>query len=199
MVPVDRSSSSATGVAEHPWLFRLPFLAGWSILALALLVGTLASHPVRLPASVKTRMLALLPEGWKFFTRDPQEPQIKLYAVTDGDSWQELHYQNATPTNDFGFSRRGRIFAIGLTSALGRVPASAWVACRQDPIKCGEPLSAMVIALDRARPAEQYLPTDRDLIVYIAKPVPWAWSRSRHEVHMPGRVVRLRLAEDPVR
>ena len=152
-----------------------------------------------MPAAVQTRMLALLPEGWKFFTRDPQEPQIKLYTLTGDGLGRELHFQNATASNDFGFSRRGRIFAIGLSSALGRVPAAAWAPCHQGPIECGKPLPTVVIELDKARPAERYLPTNRDLIVYVAKPVPWAWSRSPHEVHMPGRVVHLRFAEESLR
>jgi antimicrobial peptide system SdpA family protein len=138
-------------------------------------------------------LLAVAPEGWAFFTRNPREPRIEAFAINAAGDWQPVNWQNAAL--DLGFSRRGRVLHLALSWAVTQVPIASWHPCQEHPVRCGSRIERTRVPLDLSTPATRYLPRGRDLILYVAPPVPWAWSRSKEAVTMPGRVVRVLFAD----
>jgi antimicrobial peptide system SdpA family protein len=175
------------------WLYRLPLLGFWSCIGICVVVCALSSNPIRLSSPVRAHLLAIAPEGWAFFTRDPREPRVNVLHRDSHGRWCEEDWQDAAWRNGLGLTRGGRILNLALSSAIGRVPMERWVPCQKDPLACAEKSKTLELKVRSAHPAEAYLPVGEELVVYVAPPVPWSWSRSRPRVAMPGRILRLRF------
>jgi hypothetical protein len=87
---------------------------GAGALVVAVMLASLAmaavfSNITANPLSIEMRGYALfariwVPEGWKFFTRDAQEPRSTIYE-RDLSSWRSLMSANGNPENWFGLKR----------------------------------------------------------------------------------------------
>ncbi len=183
----DLALSSSMRVPEH-WPYRLPPLLAWTSLAALLWLSAVESSPLRPPLASRLRALAIMPEGWAFFTRDPREPQIRLFARS-GERWAEVAWQNAALTNGLGLTRNGRLLQFAVVELVRRVPALHWVPCTGHPAGCRGQGPPLVLPLG-ATPAEELL-RDGEFLIYVAPPTPWAWSRSG--IFMPGRVAWVRV------
>ena len=58
-------------------------------------VGNAAQTPVSVDATQRRSLLAVTPQGWGFFTRDPREPTTRAYALYDG-KWRRVDRENAS-------------------------------------------------------------------------------------------------------
>jgi antimicrobial peptide system SdpA family protein len=183
MKPNDPLSQRAAGA----------LLAG--MVALAAVGGLYAVHvpmphnPIHLPYEKKVPVVQFLPEGWKFFTRDPQEEEILLYERAGGAWVRAKNIPNGRAENLFGGSRRGRASAIELGRITGGLPRSSWQDCSDDPAKCLDRLaSPRKIKNDNGKPQ-----ICGAVGVALQKPVPWAWATSKRSVTMPSRVALLEI------
>ncbi len=182
---------SMNDVSRGQWLLLLrgSFLVLWAVVAGYVLLGSVSSHPLRRSRPQQMVLLAAIPEGWAFFTRNPREPRIEVFERNRAGNWRPVNWQNAAL--DLGLSRDGRVLHLALSVAVTRVPTASWHPCQERPVRCGSRIAPTLVRLDLSSPALRYLPRGRDLIVYIAPPVPWAWSRAQEPVAMPGRVARV--------
>ncbi|HEY8088868.1 MAG TPA: SdpA family antimicrobial peptide system protein [Polyangiaceae bacterium] len=146
-------------------------------------------NPISLPGEDRGTMTSVLPEGWKFFTRNPQEPQIRPY-VLEGGAWVTASLlPNSRARNLLGIDRSGRAQSVELGLLSESIPSSAWIACDEAPLVC----------LDRAPVAATIHNDFPNASVCGAvglvsqPPVPWAWARSSDHLDMPSRVVRVEV------
>jgi hypothetical protein len=58
-------------------------------LAMAALLQALGHTAVSPPSASTSWVRGLLPEGWKFFTRDPREEGLYLRVAAGGDGWMD--------------------------------------------------------------------------------------------------------------
>jgi antimicrobial peptide system SdpA family protein len=148
-------------------------------------------NPIKLPGEKAVDAQVWGPQGWKFFTKDPQEEAMMLF-VADGEG---RFVPAATgpaprPSTLFGLRREGRARGVEAGLLLGRVPQAAWRECKEAPETC---LAAGGVSEEHP-PVKVANPTPEPLICgraafALQKPVPFAWARSKHPVTMPSRFV----------
>ncbi len=166
------------------------------ILTLYCLVAIYAIHPVlpfnalRLPYETTINVQLWLPQGWAFFTRDPQEDLQLIYVKRRGREWTRADMRVlAESSGMLGFGRSRRAQNMEASILLAQIPRQWWKPCRGSVQSC----------LDRAPFAGEIRnPSPQPTILgecgaIVQKPIPWAWSRSNPPITMPCRVVRFRV------
>lgn len=168
-------------------VIRIVLSLFWCFVAVLLFSATFEA-PLSLTRTAKLRIFTLAPEGWAFFTKDPQLPTARLYKLR-GSQWVYVDTHNADPRNGFGISRRARKLDLELAAALNVVKPKGWVRIRLTHAELAantELLNEAVISNTAPNPVlcGRFLVEERP-------PVPWAWSGSNRK-EMPGRAVKLR-------
>ena len=153
--------------------------------------AALAFNPIKLPLEKQARAPYWLPQGWKFFTRDPKEEREAFYRRTPEGAWvSAAGGANAEPSHGFGLSRAARAQGVEFGLLVQPISQNAFQACEESPLAC----------LERAEEAlsiknESPLPTLCGSIgIVMQKPIPWAWAGSADTIIMPSRVVRVRVS-----
>jgi antimicrobial peptide system SdpA family protein len=168
------------------------FVVGLGLLALALaalaIYGAIPPTAVQLPPAAATAGQLLMPQGWAFFTANPQEIYPQAF-VPDGDgSWRDENRSLAEPADLFGLNRSLRAMPTEVALLLQNVPARSWHACDAQPARC---LSAVSVGRREANPsALDDLCGD---VGFVRQQVlPWPW-RNTGTV-MPSLVVRVEVS-----
>lgn len=164
----------------------------WAVAGAYAVHGQMPRNVLRLPfeAQVKPHLAYLVPEGWAFFTRDPREPKLYTFSLSQDGRWENANQgPHALPQNVFGLDRRSRAQGVEIALILGTVRANALRQCREAVATCLESLDP--IPMRNASPAPTLC---GDIGIAQQEPLPWAWYAGRHDVTMPGQVVRLVLS-----
>jgi len=140
-----------------------------------------ASH-----GEMTTNAVALLPQGWAFFTRDPREERVTAW-IRRGDGWEVVDQRGSSLSAFMGLRRSASVLGVELGTLAAKLPEERWVAAAdpRNPTATGATLPPMEVRDDSVAPR-----LCGDLVLSKAEPVPWAWSRSRTPVPMPTRVAR---------
>lgn len=107
----------------------------WSVLLGCVAGGSLPLPTVRTPTRVSMWCRSLLPQGLGLFTRDAEEPALRVY-VRDDDRWRRRDRPLANPASWFGLRRDHRLRDAEIARLLGDVPEEAWVPCRGQVTGC---------------------------------------------------------------
>jgi antimicrobial peptide system SdpA family protein len=148
--------------------------------------GSMPFNPISLPLEARLQVNVYLPEGWKFFTRDPQEEAARAYQLGPDHRWVRASPGTfATASHVFGLDRTGRTGGVELGHLLQQVPASLAEPCKEDPERClARASAAKTLHNDSPRPT-----LCGTIGVVYQKPIPWAWAHASPQVTMPSRVV----------
>ena len=160
----------------------------WSAVGIYAVHACMPYNPIKLPAERALDVRILAPEGWKFFTRDPQEEAAYAYRASEDGSFAAMpHEPNASRSNLFGASRVGRLRGVEMGTLLEQIPDTEWTKCDEAPARCIE-RAKTVATVKNGSPS----PTMCGSIgIALQKPVPWAWARSKRPVTMPSRVAKV--------
>jgi antimicrobial peptide system SdpA family protein len=166
----------------------LAAMTTWGIVGVYAVHACMPYNPIKLPGEHALDVRILVPEGWRFFTRDPQEEGASAYQESaDGSFSPIVRKPNADRSNLFGASRVGRSHGVEMGTLIEQIPDSDWTKCTGEPAKCVEQ-AKVVATVKTGSPA----PTMCGSIgVVLQKPVPWAWARSKRPVTMPSRVAKV--------
>ncbi|MFY0526553.1 SdpA family antimicrobial peptide system protein [Archangium gephyra] len=160
------------------------------ILGVYTVYAALPYNTIQLPHSQGSPIRTVLPQGWKFFTRNPTEPQLGLRLQTSSGNWVDGSLgQNASPRQLFGIRRDSRAQPSEAEALLRDVPASRWTDCEGPPERCLEASAPVAAVSNPVRDATLC----GEVGFILQKPVPWAWARMLGDVVMPSRVVRLEV------
>jgi antimicrobial peptide system SdpA family protein len=165
-------------------------VAAWAVLGAYALHASMPFNAIELPREHKAALVEVLPEGWRFFTRNPQEEQLQP-LVLRGGAWTSASIQPASSArNLFGIDRAGRAQSVELALLLETVPGSSWADCTDTPVSCLPPPEAAVPIVNHS--AGRTL--CGEIAIVAQRPVPWAWAASTSpDLQMPARVVRLEV------
>jgi antimicrobial peptide system SdpA family protein len=146
-------------------------------------------NPVHLPLEKSFTIASFLPEGWKFFTRDPREESVFVMVRTP-EGWMPMEgAANGSLLNALGASRQGRARSVELGQLTSRVAKSEWKDCDRSPVECLDGIASPA-RIDTASRKPQLCGLHG---VVAQKPVPWAWRNSKQPVVMPSRVLLLEV------
>jgi len=162
----------------------------WSAIGVFAVHARMPPNVVTLPAEnlIRPVISVLFPEGWAFFTRDPQlERVMPLVRQSDG-SWQTRWLgPHSEPRNLFGIDRSSKAQGVELGLLIGAIPQSEAKSCDVGPMTCVE-TSAPSRTIANTSPDPTIC---GDVAIVFQKPVPWAWSGARVAVIMPSRIMRV--------
>ena len=167
------------------------------ILGLIVVIGafyvihtSLTFNPIRLPFEKQIQIGLFMPQGWGFFTRDPQESQYTFFQQRSGQWRAVLNKANANWTNSFGWSRESDALDAEWYQLLSDVNKKLeWVSCKKNVILENCFAKTQPIVTINHHHKAHWCGT---LGVMSNKPVPWAWAQSRKTIVMPRQVITLR-------
>ncbi len=158
--------------------------------ALAALAVYAAIPPavIALPQPAITAGELLLPQGWAFFTANPQSVYPQPYERSGDGTWVDKVSSLAAPSALFGLNRSLRALSAESSLLLRSVPARSWRTCTDQPARCllTAPVAARVV---NTSPLEDLC---GDVGFARQQALPWAW-RNTGTV-MPSLVVRVEVS-----
>lgn len=192
MSSIHRSRWRFVGSWSDPRAVRAAVWLAWLVVIGCVAGASLPLAAARPSTRVSVWCRSLLPQGWGFFTRDAEEPVLRVYA-RDGDRWRCRDRPLASPTNWFGLRRDQRLRDAEVARLVGEIGEDDWVPCRGEVTGCWP--------LDRPPAAVMVTPARHptvsgDLLLQVQERLPWAWGSARHRVDMPSRVVRVTVNEE---
>jgi antimicrobial peptide system SdpA family protein len=153
--------------------------------------GPIPFNPIQVPGEKSIGITSWFPQGWRFFTRDPQEATTDVYIRSDDGAWKPLPIGPASsPSFLFGLDRTPRAQSIELGMLITSVDSDDYEACDSDPQTCLERVKPRVQLLQNQSPRPTMC---GELGIVRQKPVPWAWARSAASLEMPSKIIRIRV------
>jgi antimicrobial peptide system SdpA family protein len=186
-------------VAEVP-----PRLAAVRLVVLAAALGSLTLvaagymfhaalpfNPVEIPGGRSLDVRLIAPQGWKFFTRDPQEERLFVRTPDGSGGWSsDTTTMASAPRHLFGVRRTGRAQPMEMSKILSQVREEQWSACVDDPDAC---LARAPDPLALANPDST--PTLCGPVGFVLqRPIPWAWARRLGDVQLDSKVLRAQVS-----
>jgi len=170
--------------------FSLLLLLGWGAVFAYSVHGALPTNPIKLPMEQSVYAQVFMPQGWKFFTRDPREEEIGAFVRRPDGRWvSALRGPNGSPSNLFGLSRATRAQGIELGLISTAANRLTWQECKERLTVCVEKAP---LAADVKNPTPD--PTlCGEIGLTLQPPVPWAWSGARRKVTMPSKALRVNV------
>lgn len=176
------------------------YLVGSYVLAVTILLGlpalyslhaALPPNTVTLPIEQAVNARVWAPQAWKFFTRNPREPRLLLYAQGTDFTWRLASLAPlAQRQYMFGWGRRSRAQGVEAGLLEHEVSPKDWSDCKVQPAVCLNHLEIKAKVTNISpRPS-----LCGQIGLIRQEPVPWAWAAARATVSMPSKAVRLEVA-----
>lgn len=153
---------------------RWGFLTSLAILVPSFLLSLYAGWPSNVlnPSgsdSIRKHIAMTVPQGWAFFTKPPDDPELGVYEARSGQSL--LATPQTKAENLFGLSRIQRAQGPELASLSAQV--TRWEACVGGAITC---LKAISDERPESVTNEGFIRTVCGRVVLTSeRPVPWAY------------------------
>lgn len=163
----------------------------WATVTYFVIISSLPFNPLSFNKDRRAVIGSLLPQGWRFFTKNPRDHNIYIYANDRNNQWQ-LHSNlpNAALANYFGLRRVSR--KIGLEYGLLRDKlrdASLWSKTS------GHNHRAIIFADTipvRFVRNDSNVPLLCGTFYFVeAEPLPWAWSKDYDPTLMPSQIIKV--------
>lgn len=158
-------------------------------------LALLPFSPVRtaIPEINEERLTEITPQGWGFFTKDPQEERLTIYRMNEAQEWENFTQNNSAATNFFGMSRKARIRGLELSNLLenhGETVDAAWAECGSQNIsECLQRADELkVLKVDNSYTVRTLC---GPVILAQQAPNPWAYYQAGFENGNPVSMVRL--------
>ncbi len=129
---------------------------------------------------------SLFPEGFGFFSRNPQEEFPLLYKEIN-DSIVLLTKTNSSAVNLFGLKRTQRSIFVELGSIVNEISDEEWSKCTSSLNDCKNSKTIKIFEILNKNQKANLCGT---YFVSTKKPIPWAW-RNTFKGEMPQRFVKL--------
>lgn len=173
---------------------KVAIISFW-IFVIGIVAGTYLPHnPFTPTGKTKIYLKSILPEGWGFFTRDPQEPAYYLFSKIDG-KWQSvLRSPNAASDNLLGLQRNSRAQGYEYGRFLSQIStdSAVWGKCKNltlsECLNQNEDFKSVEVKNVIENPT-----LCGDIWVVMRRPIPWAWYKDKKNINMPMRFIRINV------
>ena len=102
------------------------FLVG--VIILFSMISSLPESTIRISNIQKAKTASYIPEGWAFFTKNPQEEDILAYKYQESQkpTYQLITIPTGSVSNAFGLNRKVRMLAQEMGVMQKYIPDSCW-------------------------------------------------------------------------
>lgn len=136
------------------------------------------------------RFKFFFPEGFAFFTRNPQEVSYSIYAFDD-QSIHLINLKNGSVSNYFGVSKTSRYKLIKLQEIVAQVDPEDWKKTKIDLDQLLQSYDT-IQSVDTAYNSNYY---EGMYLITAAKPIPWAWA-TLDNVNQEYSYIALKVTND---
>jgi len=162
----------------------------WGIIVFYIALSALPFNPIQLPGSRHINIRTLVPEGWGFFTRNPQEPYLN-FLKKGLNGWATcLSIPNSSSSNFFGIKRNARAEGIEYSFLIKNILPEQWQNSERGIVEYKLYDSLTIFEVTNKIHSPQIC---GDILVVQQEYVPWAWSASGKAINMPVKFVRLKV------
>jgi antimicrobial peptide system SdpA family protein len=141
--------------------------------------------PMTMSYSKSSTIYKIVPQGFAFFTRDAREPVVLFYEKNNNE-YNLLNHSSADPDNMFGLLRSSRRTNIEIAHILSKIKDENWQECPQGK-RCN---ADSVITIVNDFPSATL---KGDYVAKMTTPIPWAWSKSKHEIIMKHKLIEISI------
>ncbi|MDC8101450.1 SdpA family antimicrobial peptide system protein [Chryseobacterium rhizosphaerae] len=168
-------------------IYKKIILGFWIFIIAIIFFSSLKSQVV-LGEKLKMQINTLFPEGWSFFTRDPQEPLLEAYKI-ENNKLLDIPLSNSSKENLFGFSRKSRVQGFEASIIISDVPSKLWIEDTGNNYE--KHISDRAFSI-RLKKSNNYFKKGLYLFV-LKKPIPWAWANKNQEKFTPYSSIKVNL------
>ena len=154
-----------------------------------LMVGSLPESTIRFSKISKVRAASIFPEGWAFFTKNPQDDDYLIYSFQGNKNEQFpcLISPNSSLENLFGINRKSRLKSQEIGSAIPYVNDTAWTSIKgnlemNSAVINGMPIITIPIKSNYPYFKEKY-------ILQKIAPIPWSWFNDFNQKFRTSKIV----------
>jgi antimicrobial peptide system SdpA family protein len=182
MDPLSRSD-----IRVAAWTFTLGAVCV-AVLTLVIARSRFPRGPLELSGRSGYAAALLLPQGWKFFTKDPRSSELYAYASSAAGEWRAVSASAMSSSENLhGLDRRVRTQGLEIGLILSEVPKPAhWADCAGTVAACAA--SVDPVDVHNRSPVPTLC---GDIALTREQPVPWAWRHLRYT--SPFKLTRVRV------
>ena len=160
------------------------------------MVGSLPGATITMSKISKIQTVSIFPEGWAFFTKDPQEEDYLLFQVDEQTgNFVNVISPTSSPENAFGLNRVSRLQSQELGSGIHHIRDSSWADIKGD-------LTANILLIREMKPVAIPIRSQRPYfegtyILQKIRPIPWAWAKSFNEKNRKSKICKIEFKKLP--
>jgi antimicrobial peptide system SdpA family protein len=163
----------------------------WTVCLLFVFLTSMPFNPSNLSSQRDFKIRWLAPQGWGFFTRNPQEESDEVYIFQKSNTWIKTSTSQVSLNNFFGINRKIRHEYFELSKLLDTIPKEKWISIKSNQKVIFDTLS--IADTIRYKQFMNHRMLDSVVVITRANPLPWAWSSQYATVTPPTRVLKLRI------
>ncbi len=129
----------------------------------------------------------IFPEGWSFFTKNPQDQTLVVYQIIEGDLILKT-VDNHNSKNMFGLSRYSRIISYEASMLANEAMKLVW---KQDIM--GNLKTLDFNQSNNIKVANNRHLIDGTFLLVLYKPIPYAWSKAQQGKNIPIKYITVNL------
>lgn len=168
--------------------FAFMTLSGWIVVCSAIMIFSMRGSPLRLPHKTFQNLMAVLPEGWAFFTRSPREEKLYIYEK-HGNHKKPVDMIASRSTYLFGWNREMRRRGREIGSLVDQLATRPLTECQTTLESCIKNIkTSKVLVVNKS----VYPHFCGSFIIVFKRQVPWAWAKLK-KAKMPVRYLDLSI------
>lgn len=137
----------------------------------------------------KKSIVFSLPQGWGFFTKNPQTLSADCYLI-DENKLERKTISNSSWKNFLGLSRKSRYYGFELSQILNIIPTDQWIDSKGNFKKINFYNHPTYTIRDENLNLLVYQYSKKYLII-LKEPIPFSWAKLGQEEYQPFKYVEL--------
>lgn len=155
-------------------------------------ICSLTEEIIEITPALKANVRHIFPEGWAFFTKEPNEIFYECYEISSGKAIKSIR-KNCSPENLFGLSRKTRFYAFEsgrLIEAI--IPSKLW----KDTIGVYDGFVPKQYEQVTLKYNLHYFKDGDEVVMIAYKPIPWAYHHRGQEKYRKYQYLKVKLHID---
>lgn len=169
-------------------IFLATFFFGFFLIGYVM-VGSLPGATISISKISKIQTVSIFPEGWAFFTKNPQDEDYIIYSFDKGNQnkYEKIINPTSSPKNFFGLNRISRLQSQEIGSAIHFIQDSSWVTIKGNINSNDSIIKKIKPTLIPIISKHPYF-TGTYILQKIA-PVPWAWIKDFKPNYAKSKII----------
>lgn len=143
-----------------------------------LMVGSLPESTITISKIKKIQAASVFPEGWAFFTKNPQDEDYLIYSFQKDKNGKFINLikPSSSPSNLFGINRKSRLQSQEVGAAVHYIVDTSWISIKGG-LEMNETILDSLCSIKIPIKSNYPFFTGKYILQKIA-PIPWSWAKT---------------------